>query len=143
MFPPSLSGIPFMSHPQAGAHGDAKKLADLSALLEGSCQLGATSELGPLLQAIQQAALAVMDCERVTVFLHDRKSDELYSRVATAEGMIRFPANRGIAGESFRTTAVVPVPDAYADPRFNPEIDRRTGFVTRNLLTCPLLGLDR
>jgi sigma-B regulation protein RsbU (phosphoserine phosphatase) len=132
-----------MSHPQAGAHGDAKKLADLSALLEVSCQLGATSELGPLLQAVQQAALAVLDCERVTVFLHDRKADELYSQVATAEGMIRFPANRGIAGESFRTATVVNVPDAYADLRFNPEIDRRTGFLTRNLLTCPLLGIDR
>ena len=68
----------------------------------------------------------------------------MYSRVATAEGMIRFPASRGIAGESFRTATVVNVPDAYADGRFNREIDRADGVLPRhNLLTCPLLGIDR
>ncbi|MBI1913927.1 MAG: SpoIIE family protein phosphatase [Planctomycetes bacterium] len=127
----------------ATAAGDAKKLADLHALLEVSCQLGANSELSPLLQTIEQATLLVLDCERTTIFLYDRQSDELYSRVATGEGDIRFSAGRGIAGEAFRTQGVINVPDAYADARFNREVDRQTGFTTRNLLTCPLLGIDR
>ena len=33
------------------------------------------------------------------------------------------------------------VSQPYNDPRFNPEIDRKTGFVTRNLLTAPMLDL--
>ena len=37
---------------------------------------------------------------------------------------------------------VINVPDAYADPRFNPAIDRQTGFRTRSILTCPLAGWD-
>jgi GAF domain-containing protein len=32
--------------------------------------------------------------------------------------------------------------DPYADPRFNPSIDRRTGRRTRNLLTVPMTGQD-
>ena len=122
---------------------DAGKLADLHALLEVSCQLGAGSELGPILHTIEQASLRVLGCERTTIFLYDRHNDELYSRVATGQEGIRFPAGRGIAGEAFHGRAVINVPDAYADPRFNPEVDRRTGFTTRNLLTCPLLGIDR
>jgi phosphoserine phosphatase len=120
-----------------------KKLADLTALLEVSCQLGANSELGSLLSIIEQASLRVLDCERTSIFLYDRQTDELYSRVATGQSGIRFPANRGIAGEAFRTEKVINVPDAYADPRFNRDVDRATRFTTRNLLTCPLLGLDR
>src|SRR5262245_12648434 len=121
----------------------ARQLEDLRTLLDVSCQLGATSELGPLLHTIQQATLRVLDCERTTIFLHDRQTDELYSRVATGQETIRFPAGRGIAGEAFRGQRVVNVPDAYADPRFNPDVDRKTGFRTRNLLACPLLGIDQ
>src|SRR5207248_65776 len=82
----------------ASVPGDAKKVADLHALLEVSCQLGANSELGPLLQTIEQATLRVLDCERTTIFLYDRQADELYSRVSTGEDGIRFSAGRGIAG---------------------------------------------
>src|SRR5262249_33968002 len=109
------------------------------------------TELGPLLAAVGESCLRVLDCERSTIFLYDRARDQLYSRVATGLGPgpdggaareIRFPADRGIAGEAFRSGAVVNVPDAYADARFNAEVDRQTGYHTRNLLTCPLRGLD-
>jgi GAF domain-containing protein len=30
------------------------------------------------------------------------------------------------------------VPDAYADPQFNREIDQRTGYRTKNLLCVPI-----
>ena len=37
---------------------------------------------------------------------------------------------------------LIHVPDAYADTQFNPAVDRATGFHTRNILACPLLGWD-
>ncbi len=124
------------------ADPDARRVADLLCLVEVSCQLTATTELRPLLQAIEQASLRVLDCERTTIFLYDRESNELVSRVATGNAEIRFAAHRGIAGEVLRTGEVVNVPDAYTDPRFNPDIDRRTGFRTRSMLSAPLLGLN-
>lgn len=121
---------------------ERKKIADLLEVLEVSRQLGASTDLHPLLQAIERSALHVLNCERATVFLHDPATDELYSEVATGGKQIRFPSNLGIAGEVFRDGAVVNVPDAYADPRFNQAIDKQTGFRTRNILTCPLVGFD-
>ena len=35
---------------------------------------------------------------------------------------------------------MINLPDPYADPRFNLEIDRQTGFKTRNLLTLPMIA---
>src|SRR5262245_48809601 len=119
-----------------------QRIADLMEVLEVSRRLAAAGELQPLLEAIERASLRVLNCERSTVFLYDRAADELVSRVATGVGEIRVPASRGIVGEVMRTNAVINVPDAYSDPRFNAEIDRRTGFRTRNLLTFPLLGFD-
>src|SRR5687767_989219 len=116
---PTLPGSP---------HSDAKKVEDLRTLLDVSYQLSAVTELGALLQAVEQASLRVLDCERTTIFLYDRRNDELYSRVATGQTEIRFQAGRGIAGEVFRNEKIINVPDAYSDPRFNPEVDRRTGY---------------
>ncbi len=128
--------------PGSGGSTLEKHVADLQAVLEVSRDLAATAELTPLLQKVEQAALAVLECERATVFLFDREHHELYSRMATGVDEIRFSADRGIAGEVARTGDVINVPDAYADPRFNPEIDRKTGFRTRNMITFPLIGFD-
>ena len=128
--------------PPRNSVDESQKLGDLRAVLEISRQLGAVSELVQLLQIIEQATLKVLDCERISIFLHDSNTDELYSKLATGQVGLRIPSSAGIAGECFRSASVINVPDAYADPRFNREVDRRTGFTTRNLLTCPLLGLD-
>ena len=84
----------------------------------------------------------LLEAERSTLFIHDPVRDELWSRVA--EGLsareIRIPSNVGIAGEVFTTRHSVNIPDAYHDQRFNPEIDRRTGFRTRSILCVPVLN---
>ena len=117
-----------------------ERVADLLKVLEISRQLAATTDLVELLGKIEQAALDVLECERATVCVYDRETDELFARVATGITELRFPAGQGIAGECFRTGKVINVPDAYADQRFNRAIDQQTGFRTRNMLTCPLLS---
>ena len=138
-----MTGIPETSPPRE----TGQQIAALEHLLEVARQLGATVELDPLLEAIAAAATTVLDCERATVFLYDTGTEELYSRVATgiedsAMTEIRFPVSRGIAGEVARTGSVITLADAYADPRFNPEFDRQSGFRTRNMLAFPLRGYD-
>ncbi len=124
-------------------HGDnSKQVADLMRLIDVSRQLGATFELEPLLKSIEEAALQVLDCERVSVFLYDPSTRELFSKVATGVEDIRFPANTGIAGEAAQTRKTIHVPDAYSDPRFNPAVDRATGFKTHNMLTLSMVGYD-
>lgn len=112
---------------------------NLATLVGVAQQLGATFELIPLLHTIERAGCTALNCDRATIFLYDATSEELYSVVATGTGEIRFPVTRGIAGEAARTRAVIHVPDAYADQRFNQDVDRRTGYRTRNLLTLPLV----
>jgi len=119
-----------------------RQIADLKVLLDVSREIGSTLELDPLLGRIEQAALRVLGCERATVFLYDRPRGELFSKVATGAGEIRFPVTRGIAGEAARSGGIINVPDAYADARFNPDVDKATGFRTRNLLTFAMTGID-
>lgn len=122
-------------------HND-RLLSDLNTLIDVARQLGGTLELEVLLAGIEQAARDLLGCERVSVLVYDRKTDELYSRLATGGDDIRFSADRGIAGETARTGSTVMVPDAYADSRFNPDVDKSTGFRTRNILSLAMDGYD-
>ena len=126
-----------MPNPDSDAADDLKRLVDIAQ------QMSETFELEPLLRSVEQAGRAALGSERATILLYDAQQDELYSTVATGTtGEIRFSAKLGIAGEAAQTRSIVAVPDAYADQRFNPEIDRQTGYHTRNLFTLPLITPD-
>lgn len=102
----------------------------------------ATSEinLGVLLRKVMSEAMRMMDAERSTLFLNDEKTNELYSRIGEGLGTteIRFPNNVGIAGTVFQSGEAINIPHAYADLRFNPSFDKKTGFFTRSILCTPV-----
>jgi len=97
-----------------------------------------------LLDFLAREVVHEMDADRSSIFLLDAPRQELWSRVALGVGtqVIRFPASRGIAGHVAQTGEIVNVPDPYADPRFNPNVDRETGYRTRSILCGPLRGHD-
>lgn len=95
-------------------------------------------KLDNLLLIIMDEVRKALKADRCTVFILDREKNELWSKVAHGERDIRFPSNLGIAGYVARTGDVLNIPDAYADPRFNQEIDKKTGYCTQNILTFPM-----
>lgn len=106
-------------------------------------RLAASSDLEEVLGLIIDAMRDCLGAERASVFEYDRARQELVaSRAHGVERSMRIPADAGLAGEAVRTRRIINVPDCYADARFNPEVDRRTGFRTRCLLTVPLVSFD-
>jgi phosphoserine phosphatase len=112
-------------------------------VLEISRKLLTPIDLDPLLAEIVDIACTLHGADRATVFLYDGLNHELYARVAKGAKEIRFSADRGIAGASLQGRQIVNVPDCYADPRFNIEVDKASGYRTNNLLTVPLIGDDQ
>jgi len=82
----------------------------------------------------------LMDAERGTLYIVDKEKGELWSKVAQDAEIkeIRLPIGLGIAGHVAKTGDVINIPDAYSDKRFNPEIDKKTGFKTRSILCMPI-----
>ncbi|WP_437722052.1 SpoIIE family protein phosphatase [Sorangium sp. So ce861] len=116
--------------------------SSLILILDVSRKLAAPCDLTELLELIIKTGREVIGADRGSVFLYDAEAKELYSRVATGETQIRVSIDKGIAGECARKRQTIVVDDCYTDPRFNPEIDRRTGYHTKSLITVPLIGLD-
>jgi phosphoserine phosphatase len=118
---------------------DAEALGEI---LEVTRDLARPLDVETMLEKVIDAGRKVLDAERGSVFVYDAARDELVTKVATGTGELRLPADRGIVGECARTRSVINVPDCYADPRFNPDIDRQTGYRTRCLMAVPLVGHD-
>ncbi|TRZ86858.1 GAF domain-containing protein [bacterium] len=99
-------------------------------------------DLGTLLQKVMSEATRMLNTERATLFLNDEKTNELFSKVGLglAATEIRLPNHLGIAGAVFTSRQTVNIPYAYADLRFNPAFDKKTGFFTRSILCVPVIN---
>ncbi len=118
------------------------KVRDLEALLEISRQMVATRELNTLLDLVLRRATELLDAERSSLFVLDEEAGELWTTIAQelAGHTIRVPVGKGIVGHVAELKVPLRIDDAYADPRFNREVDRETGFRTRSILCCPMLN---
>ncbi|MGH9555617.1 MAG: GAF domain-containing protein, partial [Terriglobales bacterium] len=122
-----------------------KRIETSEILLNVMHEVASELEIDRLLQAIVEQTSEAMNAERCTLFLIEPKTGNLWSKVAQGEEMneIRVPRGKGIAGHVALSGDTVNIPDAYADPRFNPEVDRRTGYRTRTILCMPVRNETR
>ncbi len=112
----------------------------LKSLVELGRIIGLDLEIDGVLLKIAEKAAEVMEADRCSLFLHDPDTDELWSTVAMGLGgqVIRIPSDVGLAGSCFQAGEIINLEDAYEDPRFNKEVDTRTGYRTRSVLCMPI-----
>ena len=103
-------------------------------------------DLSGLRSRILSSTRELLQADRISFFEYDEETDELYSLLFDIEVVgedsaldVRFPSHKGIIGSAFTTGTSINIPDAYRDSRFNPEIDRQTGYRTRSILCCPVM----
>lgn len=112
---------------------------DMATILEVTRGLAAPFDLATMLGMVTAAARQVLDAERSSVWLHDAATGELVLKVSSDLADVRIPVGAGMVGACARDRQIINVPDCYADPRFDPATDKRSGFRTRCALTLPLL----
>ncbi len=120
--------------PSASMSSRLSLLVDLAALLTREVDLDA------LLKTACERMAEALHAERATLWLVDAEKHELFARVATLPDVaaLRQPLDRGLAAHVARTGETVRVDEAAKDPRFDPSIDKITGFVTRSVLVAPI-----
>ncbi|HYY60807.1 MAG TPA: SpoIIE family protein phosphatase [Burkholderiales bacterium] len=112
---------------------------NLEPILALAGKLAAPYDLATMLAEVMDAATQVLGAERASVWLYEAQSDELVLRVASDIAPVRLAAGVGIVGTCARTRKLINVPDCYADARFDPSVDKKSGYRTRCLLALPLI----
>lgn len=112
----------------------------LVSLVKIGRSITALTDINVLLKVIAEETKNAIQADRCTVFLFDKEKNELWSMVAL--GMeseeIRFPADKGLAGYVVQTGESVNIADAYSDPRFNKDVDSKSGYHTKSILCMPI-----
>ncbi len=111
-----------------------------TAVLDIGTQISAARDVDDLLRLVMDRLTALLGAEASTLFMVDEETRQLWSRVLRGSTLkeIRIPVNAGIAGHVVQSGKSLMLADAYADIRFNPEIDRQSGFRTRSMIAAPL-----
>lgn len=112
----------------------------LVSLVKIGRSITAVTDIDILLRVIAEETKIAIQADRCTVFMYDKDKNELWSKVALGMDSqeIRFPADKGLAGYVVKTGEPLNIPDAYNDPRFNPDIDKETGYHTKTILCMPI-----
>lgn len=121
-----------------------RRVEDLNSLLEISAAMNAEKDLASLLALIVEETTKVLHVQRTTLYLYDPDAQQLWSLIAQGDnvGEIRLDIGQGLAGFVAQSKESVKIDDAYSDSRFNKEVDKKTGFTTRNMMVVPLLNLN-
>ncbi len=117
----------------------------LIALVNIGQAVAAEKNIDLLIKTIAEETKTAMNADRCTIYLYDKENNELYSKVATGLDTkeLRIPADRGLAGHVLKTGETINIKDAYTDPRFNPDVDKKTGYRTKTILCMPIKNFNQ
>ena len=121
----------------AQLRAESKKLALMQDIAQA---LGSALDLDHLLALVMEKITALMEADRSTLYLFSEDGTELWSKVLQGGELreIRLRVGEGIAGWVAQSGDTVNIPDAYADRRFYPAVDLRSGYRTRSILCMPM-----
>jgi len=102
--------------------------------------LSSTLNIDDLLNLVMKEITFLMNADRSTLYLVDRRKKEIWSKIALKAEVkeIRQKFGKGISGYVAETGRKINIPDAYQDSRFDPSTDKRTGYRTHSILCIPV-----
>ena len=127
--------------PPLAAHVSRISMSNrLSLLVDLASLLTREVDFDALLATACERVAEALSAERATIWLVDAERGDLISRVAMLPELptLRQPLERGVAGWVARNGEAVRIEDAANDVRFDPSVDKATGYTTRAILAVPI-----
>ena len=120
--------------------GQRNRVARLEAILQIAARWYETHEMEPLLVEIAEASTRLLDADRASIFLWDRRSHTLEARPALGVegGQLHVPDDRGVVGQVVQTGEPMRVDRTVDQDQIDRDVDQRLGYETRTLLCVPL-----
>ena len=82
----------------------------------------------------------LVKADRCTVWVVDNVKQDLWTKVAHGIDEIRIPIDSGIVGDAVKNRKQMIINDVHQHSSFNAEIDKQTGYTTRNMMVIPMFN---
>lgn len=80
--------------------------------------------------------------ERASFWYWDKQKKQYWTIAALGSERIIVPEGTGIIGASIERGETILINSPYQDSRFNPEIDRQSGYITKSILCMPVTAAN-
>jgi len=106
-------------------------------------KLMSMDDMNNTIELIADEAKELVGAQRCSIFIVDNEDEMLWSTLSDGIGKIVVALDGGIVGATYqsRTPQVVNTP--YEDERFLPNIDKKSGYITQNMITVPIFDSKR
>lgn len=105
-------------------------------------RIAAERNIDRLLLLLADFGRDLIDADRCTVWLCNEKDGTLWSKVAHGVDRMSIPKTKGIAGWVASHGEPLIINDVYSDERFDKDVDKRTGYRTRAMLSLPITDVE-
>ena len=95
------------------------------------------------LELISKEAKSLLNADRCSIFIVDAEEKILWTKHSDGIGRIVIGLDSGIVGDTYELQKAQVVNNPYEDTRFLPGIDKKSGYVTKNIITVPIFNSGR
>jgi adenylate cyclase len=112
----------------------------LNRLLDLNKRLVLEDNFSKKIELISSSVKDIIKADRCTIFIHDDTTQSLWSVYIDGISYIEVPNDVGIVSEVYSSKKTMIVNDAQNNPLFNSDIDKGSGYMTKSILSVPILG---
>ncbi len=99
-------------------------------------------ELSETLHLLTDLGKTLVNSDRASFWFWDKKNHQIWTLAALDISKITIPENTGLVGASIMNNELLVINDPYNDPRFNSDVDKSSGYVTKSILTVPVTNSE-
>jgi len=100
-------------------------------------------DFNDIIDVLASMGRALANADRCTVWVVSDDKKKIWTKVAQGiDGVLEIPIDSGIVGSSISNEIKIRIDDVHKDERFNPDIDKKTGYVTKSMMVIPMFDQD-
>ena len=105
-------------------------------------EVSALRDHDDIISVLANMGRALTSSDRCTVWVISDDKKTIWTKVAHGMDAIEIPIDSGIVGAAIMNQEKILIDDVYKDPRFNADIDKKTGYVTKSMMVIPMFDND-
>ena len=125
---------------------DQKKYLSSDELLEKifyyMSRLFEEKELSKTLFLLTDLGKTLVNSDRASFWFWDKRKHVAWTLAALGIDTITVPENTGLVGAAMTGNEILIINNPYEDPRFNPDVDKSSGYHTKSILTMPVTNSE-
>ncbi len=123
-----------------GAESKGMSYNELEMIIKAAELVNSNIRIDEVLKNIVDVAREITMADRGTLYLVEKEKNEIWSLVVSGNEVreFRLKIGEGLAGYVAKTGETINIKDAHADPRFNKEFDKASGYKTKDMICFAL-----